>query len=176
MSYHREEKPRAETSTDILKRALEICPQLATPPGQAPLSNLSSLVKGEVVGFRPTRTAGIRLEADTRPLKRSIPAIHNYGHGGKSFDSKERCSYLSVHVFQAMVGKAVGHRLRRRRGWWASKSVVIRWVSVQDCSLDGVGTQYSATLCRPATSPSQLLSLPFRENTGVDVPLRLRPV
>jgi D-amino-acid oxidase len=80
---NREENPRAETSSDILKRALEICPQLGAPPGQAPLKNLQSIVKSEVVGFRPTRTAGICLEVSSKPLKRSIPVIHNYGHGGK---------------------------------------------------------------------------------------------
>jgi hypothetical protein len=82
-------KPREETSTDIIRRALEICPQLAYPPvassarDPASPTDLAKLVKGTVVGFRPTRDAGIRLEVDEKRTSAGTPIIHNYGHGGK---------------------------------------------------------------------------------------------
>lgn len=98
---NREEASREETSIDILKRALEICPQLATPPGQKPIQDLSTIVKGAVVGFRPTREQGIRLEVDAKRLKSSIPVIHNYGHGGYGWQS----CWASAEEAQRMVGE-----------------------------------------------------------------------
>lgn len=87
--HSRAGKPRQETSADIIRRALEICPQLAYPPiassasDPASPTDLEKLVKSTIVGFRPTRDAGIRLEIDDKRTSAGIPVIHNYGHGGK---------------------------------------------------------------------------------------------
>lgn len=77
-------QPRNDTSADIIRRALEICPQLAagTKSGMAQkIVDLRALVKAEIVGFRPTRENGICLEK-APPASHAIPIIHNYGHGG----------------------------------------------------------------------------------------------
>lgn len=43
-----------------------------------------------VVGIRPCRTGGVRLEADR--VSASIPIIHNYGHGGSGFSLSWGCA------------------------------------------------------------------------------------
>lgn len=67
--------PRAETTLDIQRRALEICPSFAFPPGSTEAVEISTLVKKEIVGFRPTRDAGVRLEKDAQVG--GMPVVHN---------------------------------------------------------------------------------------------------
>ena len=74
---------RVETSDDILKRAIEIRPLLAHASGPNSHVDIKTLVKAEVVGFRPTRQMGIRLEREATSSRNSVPIIHNYGHGGE---------------------------------------------------------------------------------------------
>ena len=119
----RTETARSETSEDILKRALLICPTLAGPGAEGhsddmKLAKLRTLVKAEVVGFRPTRRQGIRLEHD-RPLSSKVgaPIIHNYGHGGKRIFTSTRC----------VSSRA---RLRTGYGWqscWGSAEGPAAW-------------------------------------------------
>ncbi|GAA5924343.1 FAD-dependent oxidoreductase [Sporobolomyces koalae] len=89
-----EATPRAATTTDILRRALEICPLLSRPPGSTAPVALESLVKQVVVGFRPTRDGGIRLEADVDLVidGQSYGVVHNYGHGGYGWQSSWGCA------------------------------------------------------------------------------------
>ena len=77
-----ETQPREETTRDILRRALEICPALALPPHATEPVELAELVTGAVVGFRPTRDGGIRLEAETLKLDagEDLTVVHCYGH------------------------------------------------------------------------------------------------
>lgn len=121
---------REETTRDILQRALEICPGLVqadqdptghptgyesgtadtwTHGGTSSTSStqsvdaLEKLVLDEVVGFRPQRTAGTRLEREDLELQRTqrtqsselergveaaaVVLVHNYGHGGAGWQS-----------------------------------------------------------------------------------------
>lgn len=120
---------REETTRDILQRALEICPGLVQAPqagsqdstredptakdtGKVDITipraasatsvhALEKLVVDQVVGFRPQRTRGIRLEREDLDLPLQTPPgcmergsevvavvlVHNYGHGGAGWQS-----------------------------------------------------------------------------------------
>jgi glycine/D-amino acid oxidase-like deaminating enzyme len=43
-----------------------------------------------VVGIRPARASGVRLEID--PVSTPVPVIHNYGHGGSGFSLSWGCA------------------------------------------------------------------------------------
>ncbi|GAA5971389.1 hypothetical protein JCM11641_008332 [Rhodosporidiobolus odoratus] len=110
-----ETSPRPETTTDILRRALEICPSLAYPPSSTSPVPLRSLIKQEVVGFRPTRDRGIRLEAvpgffsaggrGEGQAEREVPVVMNYGHGGFGWQSCWGCAEEAARI--------VGEEVRR---------------------------------------------------------------
>lgn len=78
--------PRPETTRDILRRALELVPELA-PPGsrsehEPTVDDLLPLVVEEGCGLRPARNGGIRLEMEWAKAARDsgrIPVVHNYG-------------------------------------------------------------------------------------------------
>ncbi|POY75815.1 putative D-aspartate oxidase [Rhodotorula taiwanensis] len=101
-----ERQPRPETTNDILRRALEICPDLAMPPSARGPVDLRTLVKAEVVGFRPTRDEGIRLEPETLSGPDPLSIVHNYGHGGYGWQSMWGCAEEAA--------KIIGEELRKR--------------------------------------------------------------
>ncbi|KAK4333658.1 DAO domain-containing protein [Rhodotorula toruloides] len=103
--YHPD--PRPETTTDIIRRALEICPSLALPPSTTEPIDVRSIIEAEVVGFRPTRDAGIRLEAEELNTDDgTMLVVHNYGHGGYGWQSMWGCA--------EEAGKIVGEEIRKR--------------------------------------------------------------
>lgn len=88
--------PRDDTGQDILRRAQEICPAL--PPANTSVSEgaskpggqgLQSMIISHLVGFRPSRRGGVRLEkGPDLELKGSVAkVIYNYGHGGAGWQS-----------------------------------------------------------------------------------------
>ncbi|WWC70501.1 uncharacterized protein I206_104452 [Kwoniella pini CBS 10737] len=83
--------PRPETTTDILRRAREIFPEIIPPYSvhSDTLSPLDEIVEGVLVGFRPSRVGGIRLEVgeDLYLGNEKVTVIHNYGHGGAGWQS-----------------------------------------------------------------------------------------
>lgn len=118
----REQNARPETSIDILRRALLICPSLAPPAvrleGREPsYSDLLPLIRSEVVGFRPSRKAGLRLK-EGEPLvvraevdehrndrtNRTVRVVYNYGHGGFGWQS---CWGCAEEVVETLGGKKV---------------------------------------------------------------------
>ncbi|GAA5849676.1 hypothetical protein JCM9279_001976 [Rhodotorula babjevae] len=113
-----EGEPRPGTTRDILRRALEICPALAHPPHQSEPVDVATLVVCEVVGFRPTRAGGIRLEAETVRLAvegkgeqgqdqgEELTVVHNYGHGGYGWQCAWGCAEEAARI--------VGEEVRRR--------------------------------------------------------------
>ncbi|BGP13112.1 hypothetical protein JCM10213v2_001031 [Rhodosporidiobolus nylandii] len=101
-----ETEPRPETTSDILRRAVQICPSLALPPSTSSPIDLRSIIKCEVVGFRPTRDAGIRLEAEEK-AQGETPVVHNYGHGGFGWQSAWGCAEEAARI--------VGEEVRRAR-------------------------------------------------------------
>jgi glycine/D-amino acid oxidase-like deaminating enzyme len=116
--------PREETANDILRRSLEICPILRPPHCSAPAlssvegllsglktdgeaserSSLSKIVLSHLVGFRPSRKQGVRLEAG--PALQlgggETQVVYNYGHGGAGWQScwgtAEDATELVVHA------------------------------------------------------------------------------
>jgi len=105
--------PRPEVTEDILKRSLELCPELVSPTitfASSPkptLEDLKRLVIGEGCGFRPARKNGIRLEVEHMsstarenqpPVK--IPVVHNYGHGGYGFQSSWGSASIAVDLLK----------------------------------------------------------------------------
>ncbi|KAJ3992206.1 D-amino-acid oxidase [Lentinula boryana] len=107
--------PRPETTIDILRRSLRLCPELLHPQpeksaeigsGTTQLSidspsipNLDQLSDSELLnlieplmveagcGLRPARNGGVRLDVEWIESTRRIPIIHNYGHSGSGFQS-----------------------------------------------------------------------------------------
>lgn len=104
--------PREETCRNILRRAMEICPALQ-PAHQRALAlaiddigkvvgesdadanadgtPLSELVVAHLVGFRPSRTGGVRLEMghelSVNGDGQGTKVAYNYGHGGAGWQS-----------------------------------------------------------------------------------------
>lgn len=68
--------PRPETTVAILARALAMSPKLAQRNQN--LEDLHTLIIEEGCGFRPGRTGGIRIEAESRPADGKV-VVYNYG-------------------------------------------------------------------------------------------------
>ncbi|KAK4689327.1 D-amino-acid oxidase, partial [Tremellales sp. Uapishka_1] len=98
--YH--PSPRAETRDSILRRALEICPELAGSKAE-----LEGLVIADLVGFRPSRTEGVRLERgpdlvlESASEKVETRVVYNYGHGGAGWQS---CWGTAEDVLDLLAG------------------------------------------------------------------------
>ncbi|KAJ3760170.1 D-amino-acid oxidase [Lentinula raphanica] len=84
--------PRPETTLDILRRGVRLCPELLQPPKSSDNidSDFLNLIEPLIVevgcGLRPARKGGVRLEID-RIGSTGLPIIHNYGHSGSGFQS-----------------------------------------------------------------------------------------
>ncbi|THV04901.1 nucleotide-binding domain-containing protein [Dendrothele bispora CBS 962.96] len=100
----RNSSPVPETSTDIKRRALEIYSELVPPEihlDRPPVpEDLNSIVIREVVGFRPARKSGLRLERgpDLTREGESVPILHNYGHAGAGWQSCWGCAEEIVRL------------------------------------------------------------------------------
>lgn len=117
--------PRPETARGILKRALEICPEIEPPSSRAPaleptergleeawakdtdrgraraLESLEGAVVEHLVGFRPSRVGGTRLErAEVRLAGEVVALVHNYGHGGAGWQSSWACAEDAVAIWE----------------------------------------------------------------------------
>ncbi|ETW75833.1 hypothetical protein HETIRDRAFT_239418, partial [Heterobasidion irregulare TC 32-1] len=103
--------PRPETTTDILRRGLALCPELASPlvreEREPSIEDLRSILLEEGCGLRPARKGGIRLETEWFEVPRTkeckIPVIHNYGHGGFGFQT----SWGSASAALQLLGEAL---------------------------------------------------------------------
>lgn len=72
-----------------------------------PIHPLDEYVTGEVVGFRPQRHGGIRLERGDKAKMEDghiIEVIHNYGHGGAGWQSCWGCAEDAVGLVQEALG------------------------------------------------------------------------
>ncbi|KAJ3570456.1 hypothetical protein NP233_g4390 [Leucocoprinus birnbaumii] len=87
--------PREETRMDILRRGLALYPELAPPKirreRQPTVEDLLPLVLEDLVGLRPMRKGGIRLEAQSVELKNggTVPVVFNYGQCIKDVNKQE---------------------------------------------------------------------------------------
>lgn len=77
--------PREETRMDILRRGLALCPELAPPEirreRHPTVEDLLPLVSEDLVGLRPMRNGGIRIEYQRVQRKEggTIAVVFNYG-------------------------------------------------------------------------------------------------
>jgi D-amino-acid oxidase len=90
-----ESQPDPNQAMRIMKRAVEICPQLTGGKG---IEALSVIRHG--VGLRPLRLSGVRIE------KEKINAtwvVHNYGHGGWGYQGSYGCSEGAVELVEDVL-------------------------------------------------------------------------
>lgn len=101
-----ESQPDPNLATRIMKRAVELCPALV-PEGKG-IEALSVIRHG--VGLRPMRKDGIRVEKDAIAGSdgRSLPIIHNYGHGGYGYQT----SYGATAKVVKLVEEALQQKAR----------------------------------------------------------------
>ena len=101
-----ESQPEPNLATRIMKRCIEYCPALV-PSGKG-IEALSIIRHG--VGLRPMRNGGIRVEQDsiTSGGGKSVPVIHNYGHGGYGYQT----SYGCTNAVEKLVTEALRDRSR----------------------------------------------------------------
>jgi len=94
-----ESQPDPNQALRIMKRAVEICPQLTGGKGIEGLS-----VIRHAVGLRPLRQSGVRIE---RENIQGVEVVHNYGHGGWGYQGSYGCSEGVVElVDEALAPKA----------------------------------------------------------------------
>lgn len=78
-------RPRQETSEDILRRGLALCPELAPPEVRSirtpTVTDILPIVVGEGCGLRPARKGGVRVELEWVKGAREgqVPVVYNYG-------------------------------------------------------------------------------------------------
>lgn len=87
-----------EEATAVMRRAVEMCPQLTGGKGIEALS-----VIAKRVGLRPLRQKGLRLE------KERIGAdwvVHNYGHAGWGYQASYGCSYAVTAIVEGILGRS----------------------------------------------------------------------
>lgn len=86
--------PREDTKVDIMRRAVEICPTLPPQLSAGSAEALHEIVLDHLVGFRPSREGGVRLEAGPSiPLAGTrMSVVYNYGHGGAGWQSCWGCA------------------------------------------------------------------------------------
>lgn len=81
------------TKKDIARRAVEICPSLPPAHSKA-LGDVQSIVIDHLVGFRPSRRGGVRLEMgqSIQLAGENVSVAYNYGHGGAGWQSCWGCA------------------------------------------------------------------------------------
>jgi len=100
-----ESQTDANLSIRIMKRCVELCPELV-PKGEG-IEALS--VIGEWTGLRPMREDGIRVEKEILKGEDGQPltVIHDYGHGGYGFQTSYGCAEKAITlVKEALKEKA----------------------------------------------------------------------
>ncbi|KAJ6572024.1 FAD dependent oxidoreductase [Mycena capillaripes] len=97
---------RPETVKLIKERGIEAYPELL-PPNKRETRNIADLdVVEECVGLRPTRKGGVRLETTSLNVgDKSIPVVHNYGHGGAGYQSSWGSAKFAVELLKSAVNK-----------------------------------------------------------------------
>ncbi|KAH6905310.1 D-amino-acid oxidase [Coprinopsis sp. MPI-PUGE-AT-0042] len=105
-------KPREEITDDILRRGLELCPELASPDvrivRQPTIEDLRHLVVGVGCGLRPAREGGVRLETEWTEGVSSrgrVPIIHNYGHGGSGFQASWGSANVALELLEQALSE-----------------------------------------------------------------------
>lgn len=92
-----ESQPDPSTALRIMKRAVELCPELTSGKGVEALS-----VVRHGVGLRPYREGGVRIERER--LADGTWVVHNYGHGGWGYQASYGCAEGAVELVDEVVG------------------------------------------------------------------------
>jgi D-aspartate oxidase len=105
-------RTRADTTDDIIRRCLKICPELVPPDsrkeGHEPgVEDIKPIVLGERCGLRPGRKSGLRLDGDLVEVSgsRKVPVVHNYGHGGHGYISSWGSATVAVRVLEDLLSR-----------------------------------------------------------------------
>jgi len=91
-----ESQPDPSTALRIMKRAVELCPELTGGKGIEALS-----VVRHGVGLRPYREGGVRIETEN---VRGTTVVHNYGHGGWGYQASYGCAEDAVKLVDDVFG------------------------------------------------------------------------
>ncbi|KAL2066124.1 hypothetical protein VTL71DRAFT_2195 [Oculimacula yallundae] len=91
-----ESTPDPNQAIRIMKRAVELCPQLTNGKGIEALS-----VVRHGVGLRPLREGGVRIEKER--LSGGEWVVHNYGHGGWGYQGSYGCSEGVVELVDGIL-------------------------------------------------------------------------
>jgi D-amino-acid oxidase len=91
-----ESQPDPSTALRIMKRVVELCPELTGGKGIEALS-----VVRHGVGLRPYREGGVRIE---RENVRGVKVVHNYGHGGWGYQASYGCAEGAVELVDEIFG------------------------------------------------------------------------
>ncbi len=95
-----ESQPDPNTAIKIMKRAVELCPELTDGKGVEGLS-----IIGHRVGLRPFREGGVRIEKEkVVDGAKGIWVVHNYGHGGWGYQGSYGCSERVVELVDEVLG------------------------------------------------------------------------
>ncbi|PCH44730.1 D-aspartate oxidase [Wolfiporia cocos MD-104 SS10] len=105
---------RPETTDDILRRCLSLCPELAPPEIRsqraATLEDLRPLILEVGCGLRPARNGGIRLDVEWVDRGKgggNIPLILNYGHGGSGYESSWGSASVALELLERALEKSL---------------------------------------------------------------------
>ncbi|TVY30236.1 D-amino-acid oxidase [Lachnellula hyalina] len=91
-----ESQPDPSTALRIMKRAVELCPELTGGKGVEALS-----VVRHGVGLRPYREEGVRVEKE---MVGGVWVVHNYGHGGSGYQASYGTAEGAVELVDEVVG------------------------------------------------------------------------
>lgn len=91
-----ESVPDPNIANRIMKRAVDVCPELAGGKGVAGLD-----VIRHGVGLRPFREGGVRIE---RENVKGVQVVHNYGHAGWGYQGSFGCAERVVELVGEIKG------------------------------------------------------------------------
>lgn len=94
---HWESQPDPNLALRIMKRSVDLCPELTNGKG---IEALEVIRHG--VGLRPLRIGGVRLEKERLG---DIWVVHNYGHGGFGYQSSYGCAQKAVCLVDQVLSK-----------------------------------------------------------------------
>jgi D-amino-acid oxidase len=92
-------QPDPNLAMRIMRRAVNLCPQLTSGAGVEGLDIIR-----HSVGLRPLRAAGARIEKEKI---NGVWVIHNYGHGGYGYQSSYGCSQEVVQLADELLATEI---------------------------------------------------------------------
>ena len=110
LSRQRYPVPRGQTTTEILERCLDLCPELAPPDvriRRAPtIDDLRPLIVEVTCGLRPMCVGGVKMEVEYingRAQGSKIPMLSDYGYGPSGYEP----SWGSAKIALGLLEKAL---------------------------------------------------------------------